>query len=194
MLLELNDVHLSGITQGLTMIAREGEVTCLAAPSSPGACPLRWLHAIMGFEAIESGFISFDGEPLTLRSAPMMRQLMAFVPSALPSVGHVTVYSPPTVQQLFSLKSNRHLPISNGLLKEEMHRTGVSGPQAQLLAVGVLLKRPILLADNPPTAAENYLFGQAQAGLTVVVTSSHPAYTSTAHQVVRIPDNSCNTL
>lgn len=187
MMLELNDVHLSGVPRGLTMIAREEQLTCLfAAEGQPASTALRWLHAMMGLEPIESGFISIDGEPLTPRSAPLMRQLMAFVPSALPSVGQVTVYESPTVQQLFALKANRQLPISNGLLKEEMLRTGTVGQQAQLIAVGALLKRPILLVDDPPAAAAGYLLAQAQKGLAVIVASSRPAYTGAAHQVVQL--------
>ena len=40
--------------------------------------------------------------------------MMAYAPSELVADGEVTVYEPPTVQDVFNLKANRDVPISNG--------------------------------------------------------------------------------
>lgn len=182
-MLELNDVLLRGEPRTLSMMAREGQLTCLTRTSAVLAdTPVRWLHAMMGFEPVVAGFISIDGEPLTPRSAAKMRRLMAFAPNALETVGEINVYEPPSVQDVFSLKANCQLAISNGLLAEEMRRTGITGAKAQLLAVAGLLNRHILLVDRPLAGSLSYLHQQAGAGKIVVITSND-------NDVVRGADN-----
>ena len=177
-MLELNDVLIRGEQSTLSMMAREGQLTCLVGGN------VRWLHAILGFEPIISGFISIDGEPLTPRSAVAMRRLMAFVPVSLDAVGEINVYEPPTVQDVFALRANREQAISNGLLSEEMKRTGTTGIKAQLLAVAVLLNRRILLIDRPDAASLPYLRHQADAGRIVVICSDDSAVINAADNVV----------
>ena len=177
-MLELNDVLIRGEQSTLSMMAREGQLTCLVGGS------VRWLHAILGFEPVVSGFISIDGEPLTPRSAVAMRRLMAFVPDSLDAVGQINVYDPPSVQDVFALKANRQQAISNGLLSEEMKRTGTTGIKAQLLAVAVLLNRRLLLIDRPDVASLPYLRRQADAGRIVIVCSSDDAVIAAADNVV----------
>ena len=189
-MLELNDVLLEGEHGTLSMMAREGQVTCLTPSSAHSASPsaaMRWIYALLGFEEVVCGYISIDAEPLTAASAAVMRRMMAFVPQRLDDIGQVDVYHAPDVQQVFALKANRGLPISNGLLSEEMKRTGVSGQRARLLAVGVLLDRPILLVDSPEAASMGYLRQQAQKGRTVVVVSSNPTVVQASDNVVELP-------
>jgi len=178
-MLELNDVLLRGEQWTLSMMARDRQMTCLVGSS-------RWLYAMLGFEPVVSGFISVDGEPLTPRTVGALRRLMAFAPQCLDAVGTVTIYEPPTVQDVFSLKANRHLPISNGLLSEEMKRTGAVGDQARLLAVAVLLRRSILLVDHPCASSIAYLRAQAREGSTVIVVSSDPEIINAADHVVEM--------
>lgn len=177
-MLELNDVLIRGEQSTLSMMAREGQLTCLVGGN------VRWLHAILGFEPVISGFISIDGEPLTPRSAASMRRLMAFVPDSLDAVGQINVYEPPTVQDIFALKANRQQAISNGLLSEEMKRTGTTGIKAQLLAVAGLLNRRILLIDRPDVASLPYLRHQADTGHIVIICSSNNTIIRAADNVV----------
>lgn len=186
-MLELNDVLIRGELTTLSLMAHEGELTCLTrCGASPAASPCCWLHAIMGFEPVVAGYVSIDGEPLTPRSAFAMRRMMAFVPASLDTVGEVVSYEPPSVQDIFALKANRQLSISNGLLAEEMRKTGLTGMKAQLLAVASLLNRHILLVDRPATASLPFLRQQADAGKIVVVASNDPSVISAADNVTEI--------
>ncbi|MBR1415987.1 MAG: hypothetical protein IJ570_09030 [Prevotella sp.] len=189
-MLELNDVLIRGEKNTLSLMAREGQLTCLttvfAAAESSVLSLTRWLHAMLGLEPVITGYISIDGEPVTAASAPLLRRQMAFAPAGLHSVGEVVVYEPPTVQDVFALKANRQLPITNGILSEEMKRTGTTGIKAQLLAVAVLLNRPILLVDRPAVASLGYLRQLAEKGRTIIVSSADDAIVSAADQVVMV--------
>ena len=186
-MLELNDVLIRGEQNTLSLMAHEGQITCLA-PAMAGvdnAQPLvRWLYAMLGLEPIVTGYISIDGEPITAASAPLLRRQMAFVPARLDAVGQVVVYESPTVQDVFALKANREQPITNGILAEEMKRTGTTGQKALLLAVGVLLHRSILLVESPDAASMDYLRQQAQNGCTIIVSSADDIIASAADQLI----------
>ena len=184
-MLELNEVLLRGEERTLSLMAPAGRLTCLTGGSRLRRS--RFLAAMMGFEPVLVGFISVDGEPLTPASAPLLRASMGYVPAGLETEGEVVKYEPPTVQDVFRLRANRHLPISNGILAEEMRRTGLPADEGRWLAVAVLLNRPILLADHPSPAAAGYLCRQAHAeGRTVIVATDEQALASVADNVVEI--------
>jgi len=170
MTLELNEALPEGASRTLSMIAESGQMACLTGGRSSERTAL--LRAILGLERLKEGVISLDGTPLTPRSAPTLRKFMAWVPKRLETVGHFPPYEAPTVQQVFLLKNNRSADISNGILTEEMRRTGCQGMSAQLLAVGALLHRPILLCDDPPFVSAAYLRSLARQGSLVVVAST----------------------
>ncbi|MBR1934105.1 MAG: hypothetical protein IJ841_10540 [Prevotella sp.] len=186
MLFELNEVLLQGEPRTLSMMAKEGQLTCLTGDDP--ARLTRWLLAMLGFVPVVHGFICIDGEPLTVATAPVFRGLMAYAPSRLKAGGEVKTYEPPSVQDVFNLKANRERPISNGILSEEMRRVGASvgKEQAQLLAVAGLLGKPILLADNPPVEALAYLQRLLQQGTIVIATSKDGRLLAEASQVVEV--------
>jgi hypothetical protein len=184
MMLELNEVLIDGEPRTLTMMAHEGQLTCLTGGTP--ARRLRWLHAMLGFDPVVSGYISIDGEPLEPATYSLLRPLMAFAPAELPVQGEIVTYEPPTVQDVFALKANRELPISNGILTEEMKRTGMTGEQARLLAVAVLLDRPVLLVDSPSAASADYLHRQAAAGRSVVAATDDPVVMRVADGIVEL--------
>lgn len=184
--LELNEVLMEGEQQTLSLMAKAGEMTCLTGGSVERRT--RWLLAMQGFENVTHGYISIDGEPLTPDSSAVFRRLIAYAPSRLCKLGEVVSYEPPSVQDVFSLKANRELPISNGILGEEMRRVGAdsSDPRVQLLAVAVLLDKPILLVDNPPAQAGGYLKNLAATGKLVLLTSVEQELLALSDNVVEI--------
>jgi hypothetical protein len=132
-MLELNEVVLKGERQTLSLMAYKGRLTCLTGGTAERR--RRWLYAMMGFEPAQVGVVCVDGEPLTDATAAEIRALMGFVPHELKDEGEVRHYEAPSVQDVFRLRANRHLPISNGILAEEMRRTGVTDDQARVFIV-----------------------------------------------------------
>ena len=181
-MLELNEILLEGDARTLSLMAAAGQVTCLTG--STAVWRRRLLMAMMGIERVVSGFVSIDGEPMTTRTARELRHLMAYAPERLVTEGEVRKYAPPTVQELFMLKANRSLPISNGILTQEMRNTGCEGDTGQWLAVAVLLDKPFLLVDMPPAAAADYLRRQADRGRTVIVSTDTRELIDMADKVV----------
>lgn len=186
MTLELNEVLIDGMERTLSMMAESGELTCLTG-GTPSQRTL-WLLAMQGFEPVRHGFISIDGEPLTPRSSHMFRSLMAYAPARLCALGEVTKYEPPSIQDVFSLHANRDLPISNGILGEEMRRIGTNSDDSrlQLIAVASLLNKPIMMVDNPPAVAGDYLKDWASKGRIVVATSDDEDFLKSADVVVEL--------
>ena len=173
-MVELKDVTIDGSARQLSLMAWEGKLTCLTGGTTWQRRQL--LLAILGFVPVASGFISIDGEPLNNHTFSEFRLMTAYVPDQLADVGQINVYRAPTVQQVFALNKNRANPISNGILAEEIKRTGTSGRKAELLAVGRLLERPVLLVDNPSVSSANYLKDIARTGRVVIVTSDEEAF------------------
>lgn len=185
-MLELNQVLLEGERQTLSLMAFAGEVTTLTGGSAEHLS--RWLAAVMGFATVLNGYISIDGEPLSSRSAPVFRRLMAYAPARLVRLGEVKFYEPPTVQDIFGLQVNRELPISNGILGEEIRKIGVdpSDERVQLIAVASLLNKPVLLIDNPPVGAMGYLRQLAVKGRVVLLTSNEREVLAASDKVVEV--------
>lgn len=184
-MLELNDVLIEGEPRTLSMMAREGSMTCLYGGTSHQRS--RLLYGIMGFLPVLSGYISIDGEPLTPASALTFRRLMAYAPRRLHTEGQIRIFEPPTIQDVFDLKENQGLTVTNGLLNREMKLVGdVDEEQARWLAIAVLRDKPILLVDNPAVGALDYLQMQAQKGRIVIVASQEEAYRQAADSLVVI--------
>lgn len=178
MILELNNVVFEGSAPaGVSLMAHSGQMTCLQ-----GGGASRCLLVMLGLAPVSRGFVSIDAEPLLPETASELRALMAYAPSQLATVGQICPYEPPTVQDVFSLKANRQLPISNGIFTEEVRRAG----GAELVAVAGLLNRPVLLCDNPPAAAVDYLSAQAAKGRVVIVASDATSYSEKASVVYNI--------
>ena len=185
-MIELNEVLLSGEERTLSLMAEGGQMTCLAGGSRDRRS--RWLQAILGMEPVRVGLISVDGEPLTARTVSELRAMMSYVPERLVAEGQVVSYEPPTVQDLFLLRANRHQPISNGILAEEMRRTGIADADAaRWLAAVALLGRPILLVDHPSADSLPYLLRLArEQRRTVVVASDDAAVRAASDQVIEL--------
>ena len=186
MMLELNEVLIEGVHRTLSLMAKAGELTCLTGGTA--AQRTRWLLAMQGFENVTNGYISIDGEPLTPHSSRAFRKLMAYAPAQLCPQGEVTVYEPPSVQDVFSLKANRELPISNGILGEEMRRVGGNQTESrvQLIAVAALLNKPVLMVDDPPVQAGDYLREWARQGRIVVAASNDEEVLKKADVIVEL--------
>ena len=192
MILELNDLLIGGASHTYQAICQGGSLTCLAEGSAE--LRTRLLLTILGLEPVKAGYITLDYEPLTLRSAVVLRRYMSYAPRNLETVGVVTPFEPPTVQEIFDLEANSDIAISNGILAEEIRRiTGGSAESAEKhtgncsptsLAVASLLQRPLLLIDHPADYAVSYLQQKAREGTTIIVSASSQAYLDIADRVM----------
>ena len=190
-MLELNEVCLKTDNaidrHTLTLMAEEGLVTCLTGATRQHRTHL--LLAILGLEPVATGYISIDGEPVTPASAHRMRRQMAYVPDGLPAHGEVTVYEPPTARDVFRLKVNRQQHYSTELLSKELHAMASQeqwNDHLRLLGTAVLMQRHILLVDNPPATAADYLCRHAKAGCVVIVSSDDETIVSAADNVIEV--------
>jgi hypothetical protein len=132
--------------------------------------------------------VSIDGEPLTDDNTATFRQLIGYSPKRLEEAGNVRKFQPPSVQHVFLLKANREQRISNGILGEEMRRISTTDDynNIRLLAVAVLLNRPILLVDSPIPDAAAYLRTQARKGKVVVVATDNQTILSACDNIVEL--------
>ena len=64
--------------QNLSLIAPDGEITCIAANDATALSA--FLRVVMGFQSADDGFVSIDGELLTVSSAPAFRRIMCYLP------------------------------------------------------------------------------------------------------------------
>ena len=81
MILELHNVTIGQQIRGLSATVGEGKVLSLTGSQGKGKTTL--LRTLLGFLPVDEGYISIDGELLTLRSAPWFRKQMAYVPQHL---------------------------------------------------------------------------------------------------------------
>ena len=81
-MLEVKDatISVSGsiLIKNLSLIAPDGEITCIAADDATVLSA--FLRVIMGFQSADDGFVSIDGELLTVSSAPAFRRIMCYLP------------------------------------------------------------------------------------------------------------------
>ena len=185
MTIELNEVLLPGEEHSLSLLADEGQLTCITGGTADRRT--RWLHVLMGFEVPSAGCVSVDGEPLAGGCITHLRKHIAFAPACLETVGQLVPYEPPTFQDVLALHANKNLGINEADIEEECQRIGANDQKALLLAVAVLRRKPVLLVDSPLATSGSYLLQQAhQEGRTVIVATGDTTLIGFADNVVEI--------
>lgn len=79
--IELRNVTIGQQIRGLSVTVGDGNVLNITGSKGVGKTTL--LRALLGFVAVDEGYISIDGELLTMSSAPWFRKRMAYVPQLL---------------------------------------------------------------------------------------------------------------
>ena len=186
MVLEINQVVIDGEENTFSMVAPSGKLTCLTGGTAERR--RRWLLTLLGFVPVRQGYVCIDGEPLEEQSLAAFRSLMAYAPAELLTEGEVLRYEPPSIQDVFNLRANRHLAVSNGILAEEMRNTGcdMARYDVRLLAVAHLLQREMLLVSGPPPDSADYLHRLAASGKVVVTESDSPTFLERCDQIVEL--------
>lgn len=185
----------------LHLRADSGLRLCLAGPSGSGKSSL--FRAMLGFMRPSEGAVFIGGTELTEKTVWKLRHHIAYVPQE-PELGSMTVRE--RLEQPFKLRSNVHrtpkpaelagywerFGLSDRLL--EKPATELSGGEKQRVAViiALLLKRPVLLLDEPVSAMDKQSRQTLRQILveqndkTVLFISHDETLLDIAHQVIDI--------
>ncbi len=193
---EFNDTELYG---GLSFHVPKGRKVALKGESGSGKSTL--LNVLLGFIPAFHGSIFIDGTPLNGQNIRSIRAKTAYVPQNL----HFTVF--PTVRDIFfapfRFKTNampsdaeindifKIFEISTGLLDRDIKE--ISGGQKQriLLASAVLLKKPVMLLDEPTSALNKEIAVKIidflmRQNITMLVATHDENFLSKADEIIEL--------
>ena len=180
------------LTENLSFIAYDGELTCITGDVASGKTTL--IRTLMGFLPVKEGFVSVDGELLTIYSSHAFREMM--------------VYLPQYAQALRIPQEEAEAPEDEAdeyaVWNEVLPTAEIAQPKAPLTADELMLlatqtlqesgDKPIVIADEPTALLSSehayqlvgLLQQQAEQGKTVVVTSRDPMVIDRADKVINI--------
>ena len=176
----------------LSFIARDGEVTCVMGPEASGKTTL--IRTLMGFLPVNEGFVSVDGELLTIHSSHAFRQMMAYLPQQIQLLAHQLRVPEPEEPEA------EEFAVWNDLMSaanEESTPEPLNAEEILMLAEQTLKEaadKPIVIADEPTAFLTpeltmrmmELLRKQAEAGKTVLVTTRKPQVADYADQVIQL--------
>ncbi len=180
------------LMSGLSFIAKDGQMTCVKGSSGSGKSAL--IRTLMGFLPVGEGFVSVDGELLTIRSASAFRQMMIYLPQNMQLLRR-QLYEPE-----YTDGDDPEYGVWDNLLPEIQEETKAEPltPEEIFSLAEKTLKeggeKPIVIADEPaamltPEFAERMLallLEQARMGKTVVVASRRPEIIANADKVIEV--------
>ena len=185
-MLEVKDatISVSGmvLAQNLSMIAPDGEITCITGHE--GAGKTAFLRTLMGFLPVSEGFVSVDGELLTIHSAPAFRRFMCYLPQNIDMLRY----------QLYPIETQQAEPDEYGVWSAvlpsavEFPKTEPLSPEESFsLAKQIIAEsseKPIVIADEPTIQMVQLLRQQAAQGKCVLIATSNPQLTAYANRVI----------
>ena len=178
---------------GLSFMARDGALTCITGPEGSGKTSL--LRTLMGFLPVGSGYVSVDGELLTVKSSQAFRRMMAYLPQQIQLLRHQL--EPPEAPVS---KADDYTVWGGGISLKPVAETlppPLSPDEILRLAAETLRQsadKQIIIADEPAArlSAEQTLQmldlfrQQAAAGKTVLIASRKPQIVAEAQQVINL--------
>ena len=178
------------LATGLSFTARDGQLTCVTGSAGSGKTTL--LRTLMGFLPVKEGFVSVDGELLTVRSAHAFRRMMVYLPQQMQMLRHqLNAPEAPVCEAEAYGVWNELMPVA----EPESMAEPLSPEEIFLLAEQTIREagdKQILIADEPaacltPELTERMtalLLQQAAMGKTVLVASRKPQLVAQAQQVI----------
>ena len=194
-MLEVKDATISAggktLVTGLSFIVRDGQLACVTGSEHSGKTTL--LRTLMGFLPVEKGFVSIDGELLTILSAHAFRTMMVYLPQEIQMLRHHLF--PDSCLQTYD---SEEYGVWNALLpcvQPEPTAAPLSPEEIFSLAEQTIreaVDKPILIADEPaahltPELTQRMmelLLQQAAMGKTVLIASRKPQLVAQAQQVI----------
>ena len=180
------------LAEGLSFMAKDGQLTCITGEEGVGKTTL--LRTLMGFLPVADGFVSVDGELLTIDSAQAFRCLMVYLPQEMRLLAHqLNEPSWPESEAAEYAVWNQPLPHA---CKEEQPEPLVP-ENIFRLAEKTLSEgggKPIIIADEPAAFLPSdltlrmleLLRREAAGGKTVLITSRKPQIIDYADQVINL--------
>lgn len=184
------------IATGLSFMARDHQLTCITGPEGSGKTTL--LRTLMGFLPVGSGFVSVDGELLTVKSSQAFRRMMVYLPQQIQMLRHQLESPEAPVCEAGDFGFWNPLPPKavvatspSPLLPDEIFRLAEQTLQTAS-------DKQIIIADEPaarltPELAERMLQllqDQVDAGKTVLIASRRPLLVNHADLVIEMNQNS----
>ena len=180
------------LAESLSFIANDGELTCITGDVASGKTTL--IRTLMGFLPVKAGFVSVDGELLTIYSSHAFREMMVYLPQDAQALRI----------QLEETETPQNEADDYAVWNEVLPVAEIAQPKAPLTADELMLlasqtlqessDKPIVIADEPTAMLSSehasqlrgLLQQQAERGKTVVVTSRDPMVIDRANKVIYI--------
>jgi len=180
------------VAEDLSFIANDGELTCITGSAASGKTTL--IRTLMGFLPVKAGFVSVDGELLTIYSSHAFREMMVYLPQDAQ-----TLRIPQEEAEAMQVEADDY-----AVWNEVLPVVEIPQPKAPLTSDEILIlatqtlqesaDKPIVIADEPTallSSEQSYqLMGllqqQVDQGKTVVVTSRDPLVIDRANKVINI--------
>jgi len=180
------------LAEDLSFIANDGELTCITGDVASGKTTL--IRTLMGFLPVKEGFVSVDGEMLTIYSSHAFREMMVYLPQDAQAlrIQQEETEAPQNEADDYAVW-NEVLPVA----EIAQPKAPLTADELMLLATQTLQEsadKPIVIADEPTALLSSehayQLMGllqqQAEQGKTVVVTSRDPMVIDRADKVINI--------
>lgn len=180
------------LVERLSLIAKDGELTCVTGPEGSGKTTL--LRTLMGFLPVNEGFVSVDGELLTIHSAHAFRKMMVYLPQQMQLLTHQLREPEPLEPEA------EEYVVWNGVLPlviKQVTPEPLNAEEIMMLAEKTLSEangKSIVIADEPTSLLSpeltmrmiQLLRQQAEMGKTVLVASRKPQVVDYADKVIRL--------
>ena len=180
------------LVERLSLIAKDGELTCVTGPEGSGKTTL--LRTLMGFLPVNEGFVSVDGELLTIHSAHAFRKMMVYLPQQMQLLAHQLREPEPLEPEA------EEYDVWNGVLPSVIKQVTpepLNAEEIMMLAEKTLSEangKSIVIADEPTSLLSpeltmrmiQLLRQQAEMGKTVLVASRKPQVVDYADKVIRL--------
>ena len=180
------------LAENLSFIANDGELTCITGAIASGKTTL--IRTLMGFLPVKTGFVSVDGELLTIYSSHAFREMMVYLPQDAQAlrIQQEETEAPENEADDYAVW-NEVLPT----VEMPQPKAPLTTDEIMLLATKTLEEsadKPIIIADEPTALLSSehahqlmsLLQQQAEQGKTVVVTSRDPLVIDRANKIINI--------